>query len=187
MIARELTNEELMSAVSRADAEAFNELLIRFEKKVFALAWRLCFDQAEAEDLTQETFLKIWQKAGSWKPEAKLETWIYRVLYNLFIDSRRRVKTQTGELSEDIRSGDVSPEQALIRKRTAQQVARALNELPDRQKQALILCYYQGLKAKDAAEILSVSQSALEALLFRARQTLKDTLGKVKGIQKDDL
>ena len=175
---RELTDEELMLGISRSDTESFQELLLRYEKRVFAMAWRLCFDQAETEDLTQETFLKIWRNAGSWRPEAKLETWIYRVLYNLFIDSRRRAKGQSEELSENIRSEEDSPEQALIKKRTAEEVAQALNNLPERQKEALILCYYQNMKAKDAAEILSVSQSALEALLFRARQTLKDKLGR---------
>ncbi|MBR4127678.1 MAG: sigma-70 family RNA polymerase sigma factor [Alphaproteobacteria bacterium] len=182
---RNLTDEDLMRKIEHSDAQAFQELLSRYEKRVFALAWRLCFDQTEAEDLTQETFLKIWRNAGTWKPEAKLETWIYRVLYNLFIDSRRRVRGQTEELSEDIRSDEASPEQALIQKRTAQDVVKALNELPDRQKEALVLCYYQEMKAKDAADILSVSQSALEALLFRARQTLKEKLGKRKGKSHD--
>ena len=181
MTGRNETDEDLMRKIARSDAPAFRELLNRYEKRVFALAWRLCFDRTEAEDLTQETFLKIWRNAGGWKPEAKLETWIYRVLYNLFIDNRRRVKGQTEELSEDIRSDAASPEQALIQKRTAQDVAEALNSLPARQKEALILCYYQGMKAKDAAETLSVSQSALEALLFRARQTLKEILSKRKG------
>lgn len=181
MTERNLTDEEIMRKTALGDAEAFQELLIRYEKRVFALAWRLCFNQSEAEDLTQETFLKIWKNAASWRPEAKLETWIYRVLYNLFIDGRRRTKGETEELSDDIRSDEDSPEQTLIKKRTAQEVAQALNDLPDRQKEALILCYYQDMKAKDAAELLSVSQSALEALLFRARQTLKDKLSRGKG------
>lgn len=176
-----MTDEDLMLKIARNDAPAFRELLNRYEKRVFALAWRLCSDRTEAEDLTQETFLKIWRNAGSWKPEAKLETWIYRVLYNLFIDGRRRFRGRTEELSEDIRSDAASPEQALIQKRTAQDVEKALNELPERQKEALVLCYYQEMKAKDAAEILSVTQSALESLLVRARRTLKEKLGKRKG------
>ena len=181
MTTRDLTDEEIMREIARGNERAFHALLIRYEKRVFALAWRLCFDQTTAEDLAQETFLKIWRNAGSWRPEAKLETWIYRVLYNLFIDNRRRVKGQTEELSENIRSEEDSPEQTLIKKRTAQDVAQALNALPERQKEALVLCYYQEMKAKDAAEVLSVSQSALEALLFRARQTLKDKLSRGKG------
>lgn len=84
-----------------------------------------------------------------------------------------------------IRSDGDTPEQSLVKKRTEQEIAAALNSLSDRQKEALILCYYQGLKAKEAAEILSVSQGALESLLFRARQTLKEKL-KIKG-ESDEL
>ena len=186
MTVRDLTDEKIMRETAQGNAEAFHELLTRYEKRVFALAWRLCFNKTEAEDLTQETFLKVWKNAGSWQPEAKLETWIYRVLYNLFIDSRRRIKGQPEELTDDLRSDEDTPEQTLIKKRTAQEVAQALNDLPDRQKEALILCYYQDMKAKEAAEILSVSQSALEALLFRARQTLKDKLGRGKGRNNDN-
>ena len=69
----------------------------------------------------------------------------------------------------------------MIKKQESQTIADALKELPERQKEALVLCYYQGMKAKEAAEILSASQSAVEALLFRARQTLKDKLNKRKG------
>ncbi|MBO4643486.1 MAG: sigma-70 family RNA polymerase sigma factor [Alphaproteobacteria bacterium] len=181
MTVQDLTDEEIMRKTALGDEKAFHELLTRYEKRVFALAWRLCFNQTEAEDLTQETFLKVWKNAALWRPEAKLETWIYRVLHNLFIDSRRRDKGQTEELSEDLRSDADTPEQTLIKKRTGQEVAQALNALPDRQKEALILCYYQGMKAKDAAEFLSVSQGALEALLFRARQALKDKLSRGKG------
>ena len=177
----DLTDEEIMRKISRGDAEAFHELLVRYEKRIFALAWRLCFDKTQAEDLTQETFLKVWKNASSWQPDAKLETWLYRILHNLFIDGKRRAKGQEEELSETFCSQEDSPEQALIKKRTAQDVAQALNGLPDRQKEALVLCYYQDMKAKEAAEVLSVSQSALEALLFRARQTLKDKLIGRKG------
>ncbi len=171
------TDEQLMYATARSDAKAFRTLLNRYSQRVFGLAWRLCGNKAEAEDLTQELFLKVWRNAGTWQPQAKLETWLYRILYNLFIDSRRRTKTPSEPLSDDIRCDDDSPEQTLIKKRSAQEIGAALNALPDRQKEALILCYYQGLKAKDAAEILSVSQSALESLLFRGRQTLKEQLG----------
>lgn len=181
MTLRNLTEERLMQKISHNDAEAFQELLVRYEKRVFSLAWRLCLNQSEAEDLAQETFLKIWRSAKSWKPEAKLETWIYRILYNTFIDARRRIKETTEEPKENLYSQEDTPEQTLIKKQESQTIADALKELPERQKEALVLCYYQGMKAKEAAEILSVSQSALEALLFRARQTLKDKLNKRKG------
>ncbi len=165
-----------MSAIAKSNETAFKELLDRYSKRIFAFAWRLCLDPQQAEDLTQDVFFKVWRSAAEWKPQAKLETWLYRVLYNRFIDARRKAKGTTEELSDDIRSGDDTPEQALIKKSRERAVATAVKALPDRQKEALILCYYQGLTAKEAAEVLSVTQGALESLLFRARQTLKEQL-----------
>lgn len=185
MTANDQTDEQLMYSIARSDAAAFQTLLNRYSQRIFGLAWRLCTDKTEAEDLTQEVFFKVWRNAGTWQPQAKLETWLYRILYNLFIDGRRRIKIQPELLSDDIRSDADTPEQSLVKKRTEQEIAAALNSLPDRQKEALILCYYQGLKAKEAAEILSVSQGALESLLFRARQTLKEKLN-IKG-ESDEL
>ncbi len=171
-----LTDEQLMTRIAQSDNQAFQELLYRYTQRVFNLAWRLCSDRTEAEDLTQEVFFKVWRNAGTWRPQAKLETWLYRILYNLFIDTRRQRKIEPEVLSEDLSSQEDSPEQTLMKKREEEEIQNVLTSLPDRQREALILCYYQGLKAKEAAEILSVSQGALESLLFRARQLLKEKL-----------
>lgn len=176
MKAADLTDEQLMTRTAQSDAQAFQELLCRYSQRVFNLAWRLCSDKTEAEDLTQEVFFKVWRNAGTWRPQAKLETWLYRILYNLFIDTRRQRKIEPEVLSEDLSSQEDSPEQTLMKKREEEEIQNVLTSLPDRQREALILCYYQGLKAKEAAEILSVSQGALESLLFRARQILKERL-----------
>lgn len=171
----------LMRKVAAGNEKAFRTLTERHAKRVFAMLWRLCADRSDAEDLTQETFLRVWRNAEKWTPDARLETWLYRIAYNLFIDSRRREKLQTTVLDDELHSGGDTPEQALMRKSDAERVERAMNSLPDRQKEALVLCYYQGLKAKDAAEILSVTQGALESLLFRARQTMKEILSAKGG------
>ncbi len=178
MIVADLTDEELMYGIARSNADAFRELLNRYDQKVYKLAWHLCSDKTEAQDLTQEVFLRVWKNAKTWQPQSKLETWLYRILYNLFIDTRRQIKTKPEDLSEDICFHGDTPEQALLKKRFAQDVQKALNNLPQRQKEALILCYYQELKAKEAAEILGIKQGAVEALLFRARQALKELLPK---------
>ena len=172
---------DLMHKVAAGNEKAFRTLTERHAKRVFAMLWRLCADRSDAEDLTQETFLRVWRNAEKWTPDARLETWLYRIAYNLFIDSRRREKLQTTVLDDELHSDGDTPEQALMRKSDAERVERAMNSLPDRQKEALVLCYYQGLKAKDAAEILSVTQGALESLLFRARQTMKEILSAKGG------
>ena len=104
MTVSEQTDEQLMHATARSDNHAFQELLRRYSQKVFSLAWRFCSDKTEAEDLTQEVFFKVWRNAQSWQPQAKLETWLYRILYNLFIDNRRRTKTQTEQINEKMQS-----------------------------------------------------------------------------------
>lgn len=175
------TDADLMRKIAAGGEKAFRALTERHAKRVFALLWRLCGDRSDAEDLTQETFLRVWKNADRWTPDARLETWLYRIAYNLFIDSCRREKPRTTVLDDDLRSDADTPEQALMRRNDAERVKRALDSLPDRQREALALCYYQGLKAKDAAEILSVTQGALESLLFRARQTMKEILSADKG------
>lgn len=173
---KQATDEQLMQRTSESDAPAFQELLNRYSRKVYALAWRLTMHSTDAEDLAQEVFLKIWKNASSWQPTAKLETWLYRVLYNHFIDTKRRQKPIENGVSENIVSMDSSPEQALVDKASQTEIAVAMEALPERQREALVLCYYQDLKAKEAADILSISTGALESLLFRARQTLKEKL-----------
>ena len=175
----DLSDADLMNRIKAADAAAFRELLNRFERKVFSLAWRLTASEADARDLTQDVFLKVWKNPAAWQPTAKLDTWLYRVAYNAFIDMRRREKP-TEELGEMLESPADLPEKTLIAKSESDCIRNAVESLPPRQKEALVLCYYQDLKAKDAAEILGLSQGATEALLFRARQSLKDLLGKEK-------
>lgn len=172
-----LSDAELMNRIQSADAAAFRELLNRFERKVFGLAWRLTASEADARDLTQDVFLKVWKNPAAWQPAAKLDTWLCRVAYNAFVDMRRREKP-TEQLGETLESPADSPEKAILSQSEAERVRKAVDSLPDRQKEALILCYYQDLKAKDAARILGLSQGATEALLFRARQSLKNLLGK---------
>lgn len=175
----ELTDEALMKKVAADDAEAFQALLNRYGQKVYACAWRLTSDKTDAEDMTQEVFFKVWRHAEKWTPDARLSTWLYRILYNHYIDTLRRARPTENAVPET-ESPDPSPEQTMLQKAEETEIAEAVNALPARQREALVLCYYQGLKAKEAADILSVSLGALESLLFRARQTLKERLSEKK-------
>lgn len=180
MTEADLSDEEIMRRVTAADPAAFRALLSRFERKVYSLAWRLTGSKVDAEDLTQDVFLKVWKNAAAWQPTSGLDAWLYRVAYNNFIDKQRR-RRPTEELDgETLVSPLDSPETALLKKAKAQNIQDAVNALPPRQKEALVLCYYQDLKAKEAADVLGLTLGATEALLFRARQALKDLLGKEK-------
>ncbi len=176
------TDEDLMRRIALSDEAAFREFLNRFERRVYALAWRLTGgNRADAEDLAQDVFLKVWKNAALWQPTGSLVSWLYRLVYNDFTD-KVRAKRPTEELNAETMTADgESVEEAVIRKSESERVKAALDALPDRQREVLILCCYQELKAKEAAEVLSMKQNAVEVLLFRARKALKDLLEKEKN------
>ncbi len=182
MSANDPTDEELMERIARSDADAFRILLNRYSDMLYAFAWRLTSSKTDAEDIVQDVFFKVWRSAAQWRPEAKLSAWLHRIAYNRYIDVVRHVRPTESEIPETA-SPDDSPEQALLKKSESDEIAKAVSTLPERQKEALILCYHQGMTAKEAAGMLSVSPGALEALLFRARQTLKEKLFKGKEKQ----
>lgn len=176
------TDEDLMRRIALSDEAAFREFLNRFERRVYALAWRLTGgNRADAEDLAQDVFLKVWKNAALWQPTGTLVSWLYRLVYNDFTD-KVRAKRPTEELNAETMTADgESVEEAVIRKSESERVKAALDALPDRQREVLILCCYQELKAKEAAEVLGMKQNAVEVLLFRARKALKDLLEKEKN------
>lgn len=139
------------------------------------------------EDIRQETLLRLWTQADRWRPEiAALSTWLHRIAHNLCIDHLRRTSRLVGEPEDgeieslthgssdaDRDAGGTDPHHALGQHRLGDQLREALATLPERQRSALILCHYQGLSNRDAAEVLDVSVDALESLLARARRKLR--------------
>lgn len=178
---KSISDDDLMKAVARKDVSAFEELTARYHKKVFAFVWRLCLNAADAEDITQEVFLKVWRFASKFDPQALFSTWLYKVAYNCFFDARRRVRPVDESVScPDDFPDTHSPEEDLEKSDVSIAVSRALEKLPARQREALVLCYYEEFTAKQACEVMNLSQGAVEMLLFRARQSLKQSLSVLK-------
>ena len=173
----EESDETLMQRVQARDEEAYTRLLDRHLQAIHAYVYRMCQNRADADDLAQETFLRIWHKAATWKPgTVRFTTWLHRIAHNQCIDAfrRRRIDvdpdTQLDELPSQTSGADIEVET----RRKA--VRSAVAALPERQRTALALCHFQGWSNKDAAEVLEVSVDALESLLARARRTLKTEL-----------
>lgn len=170
-------DEELVRRVGAGDKRAAAELVRRHLPRMVGLARRMLGDAAEAEDVAQEVFLRVWKHAGSWRPgQAKFETWMHRVAMNLCLDRLRRSGRQGGEVSPETPDARASATRALDDRQRRERVRDALQQLPERQRAALVLCYYQDRTNIEAAEILGVSVDALESLLSRARRTLKSAL-----------
>ena len=157
----------LIARLQAGDERAFAELLNRHLRPVAGFAYRMLGDSSEAEDIAQETFLRLWRHRYSWKPQAKLRTWLYRVARNLCIDRHRRREIVTGRIPEREDPGP-GPTGYRQRSEVARIVSAALGSLPERQQAAVMLVYHEGLSNIDAASALGVTIDALESL-HRAR------------------
>lgn len=169
----------LADGVARGDREAIAALTRRCLPLVHGLSLRLLRDKGEAEDAAQEVFVKVWRKISSYDPErAKIETWIGRITINTCHDRlrKRREAPLAGEDAPEVTDPAPDAEQALGAQQAASQVRAAVAQLPERQRIALELRHFQDMSQADAAQVLEVSEDALESLLARARRTLKTAL-----------
>jgi len=179
-------DEELLTRVGEGDPAAVRALVARKLPRLLALAGRMLGDPAEAEDVAQETFVRAWKQAPIWRPGgAKFDTWLHRVALNLCYDRlRRRRETAYAEPPERADEGP-GPDRGLQAADTGRRVGGALQALPDRQREAIVLCHYQELGNIEAAAVMGVSVEALESLLGRGRRALRAALIDLKEGQHD--
>ncbi|MCP2678664.1 sigma-70 family RNA polymerase sigma factor [Maricaulaceae bacterium NA33B04] len=168
----------LAKAVARGERAAIAELTRRCLPVVYSIARRLINEGAEAEDLAQETFVKVWRAIDRYDAErARLETWVARIATNVCLDRLRKRREAT--LGEDVPEppDPAARADALLEAGgSADRVRQAVGRLPERQRLALELCSFQDHTNIEVANILGVSVEAVESLLARARRTLKQEL-----------
>lgn len=168
---------DLIPGLRAGQSHALEAMMDRHMSKIHALAFYMLGDNMLAEDVTQDSFIKLWQAAPKWQEgQAKILTWLRRVTTNRCLDHlRRRAPIYTDKLpdtEDDTRRAD----EALIEDDQAKSVQNAMQNLPEKQRAAIALSYYQNVSQKEGAKILNVSQKAYESLLSRARRNLKNDL-----------
>jgi len=173
----EVSDEQLVALIGKGDKQAFNQFLTRHLKTMLSFATRYT-GKHDAEDITQETFTRLWMHAGKWKNQGlSPRSWLYRISYNLCIDHLRKQRnTGNDNVVELHTTSRDEPEQQIIQHAEQGAVQHVLESLPERQRTALVLCMWQGLSNKEAAASMDISIEALESLLSRARRTLKKQL-----------
>ena len=172
---------EDVAKAGRGDRNAAARLIGRHTPKLLTVARRMLASQAEAEDAVQEVFLRLWTHAARWQPgRAKFETWLYRVMLNQCYDRLRRRPTAPLEAAAEVADETPPPGTGLDEGVLGQDIARALDTLPERQKAAILLCHFQDCGNIEAAEIMGLSVEALESLLARGRRTLRVQLAHLK-------
>ncbi|MGM0422463.1 MAG: RNA polymerase sigma factor [Pseudomonadota bacterium] len=172
------TDQDLMRRIAeQKDQTAFATLVDRYRQKLFATCYRMLGQYAEAEEAVQDSFLKLWNYAPSWDVEkASLSTWLYTITSNTCRDVLRKRKAILVEHDDNRESDLPGGQQVVEQKQQARLVKKAINKLPDRQREALVLSYYQGLSHKEIGAVMSTSPKSIEGLIARARTDLKQQL-----------
>jgi RNA polymerase sigma-70 factor, ECF subfamily len=170
-------DEDLVRRVGQGDAEACRALVERHLGRIVAFAGRVLGNPSDAEDVAQEVFARVWTSAGSWRPgAARFTTWLHRVAQNLCLDRIARRREAPLDATPEPVDPAPPPDVRLEEARMSRLVGREIATLPERQRVALALCHYEGMRNADAAEVMGISVEALESLLSRARRTLRARL-----------
>ena len=187
--AHEESDESLMQRVCEGDHRAFSTLVERHSGLFYQAAFRMSARKDDAEDIVQEAFLKLWKRPDAFDANkgAKFTTWFYRVVTNLAIDKTRKKRPYSASDILDVFAdeGEGADEKMMVGEEEAALEA-AIQNLPDRQKAALNLCFYEGLSNKEAAETLGVGIKALESLLMRAKAKLKEEMIVLGHLELED-
>ena len=175
----EVSDDDLLVAIGTGDERAFAAFMRRHLDRVHAIALRFTGRAADAEDIAQEAFLRVWRSAANWRSGAAAPTtWLHRIAMNLCIDQARRRRLRRflpfGEAPEPADDAP-GPEQQAADREALRHLNGAIARLPERQRAALVLSLTSGHSNAEIAAILGTSTGAVEQALFRARKTLKET------------
>jgi RNA polymerase sigma-70 factor (ECF subfamily) len=179
----------IMLRAAAGDEAAFSYLAEKYHRPIIHFLFRMVRNQAIAEELAQDVFLRVYRSRESYRAEAKFTTWLYRIATNLAVNHARDTRheraarnvyldapdEETGT-TPDVADGGLSAEQSLLRAERMKAIRTHVMALPERQRVAVLMHKYQGMDYREIGEVLKLSESAVKSLLFRAYQTLRDKL-----------
>jgi RNA polymerase sigma-70 factor (ECF subfamily) len=180
---------QVMLRVREGDDAAFNYLVERYRRAMISFMYRMVHNAAIAEELAQEVFLRVYRSRASYTADAKFTTWLYRIATNLAVNHARDNKNERPEvkasldetdedtgLSIDVADDRPTVEQDILRRERLRAIRKHVEALPERQRMAVMMHKYQELDYRQIAEVLHLSESATKSLLFRAYETLRESL-----------
>ncbi len=187
--ASSLSDAEIMLELKSGNMDAFDILLAKYRKPIMHFMFRMVHNQAVAEELAQEVFLRVYRSRETYRAEARFSTWLYRIATNLGVNHARDTRNEriapTVHLDEpdaetgttpDLADSTPSIEAEMLRRERMNAIREHVMALPERQRTAVLMHKYEGLDYKSIGEVLKLSESATKSLLFRAYQTLREKL-----------
>jgi len=189
MLYDSLSDAEVMLRVGSDDNAAYEYLVIKFHRPMIAFMYRMCRNQAMAEELAQEVFLRVYRSRKTYAAEAKFTTWLYRIATNLAVNHARDHKVERSgrvvSLDEpdeetgatpDVADPALNVEQNILRRERMMAIKKQVMALPEKQRAAVLMHKYQGMDYREIAAVLKLSESATKSLLFRAYEALRERL-----------
>jgi RNA polymerase sigma-70 factor (ECF subfamily) len=172
---------EWMARVKAGDMEAFRLLVEAHQSRVIGTITKMLGSDAEAEDLAQQVFIRIWKSAPRYQPTAKFTTWLFRITRNLVFNELRRKRhfiDQIEDIAEPAERPDKEPDQMLLEGELQGAIQEAINQLPESQRMAIILRRYEEMPYEEIANVMGTTVPAVKSILFRARAELRERLAK---------
>lgn len=184
----------LIQRCKEGDLEAFNDLVERYEKLVYHVAYRLSGNYDDANDVAQEAFIRVFNSIGTFRGDANFTTWLYRIVTNVYLDERKKAKShmhsslddyielEENSVSRQVEDGGPTPEQVVQDMERNQIMQQAIMELPEYQRAMIVLYHTQGKSYEEIAEIMNLAIGTVKSRLNRARLALKEKLLPVREL-----
>jgi RNA polymerase sigma-70 factor, ECF subfamily len=173
-----ISDEALMISASQGDVSAFEQIVLRYQASVWRVAYRFVGNSADAQDITQIVFLKLFEAGPRYHATALLKTYLFRIVHTTCIDFSRKNRPSLLDDPSDVRDDSPSAIDTMIINEKIGTIKKVMNALPPRQRSAITLRYEAELSIRDIADILKVTEKAVERLLAHARDTLFTALKK---------
>ena len=192
-MAMEENETNLVERVCSGDIYAFQEIVERYKKKVYYIAYDIVGDFHEAEDISQEVFIKMYRALNRFRKDAKMSSWIHQITVNTAIDSLRKRKAKPRINVEDIEqvgiqkqtlesaNPDANPERRAVASLMQQHIDQALYKITPQERAVFVMRHYNEYKIKEIADVLQVSSGTVKSLLFRALKKLRKELSSSQG------
>ena len=183
-----MTDEELVEDVKKGNIDAFEDIVKKYENKVYGIVFHMMKNQNEVEDLAQEVFLKVYKNLDKFKGDSSLYTWIYKITVNLCLDELKKrkniiyldekISVEDGEIDKELPSNERSQEELYEDKELKENLHRCINKLPDKQNMMIVLRDIKGFSYDEIAKITNNKIGTVKSQINRARLKLKELLDK---------